>query len=203
MRIIDCEQGEPEWFSARLGVPTASMFHAILAKGEGKTRRAYLYRLAGEIITGEPAETFCSPQMERGKTMEEEARDAYSFMTDFEPQRVGFIVNGAKGCSPDSLINSDGILEIKTKRADILIETIIKGSFPSEHKAQCQGALWVAEREWVDLAAYWPRMPLFVARATRDEPYIKALATAVDEFNAELHQVVERIHRYGGAKEAA
>jgi hypothetical protein len=197
VEVIDCEQNSEEWFRARLGLPTASMFSDVLAKGEGKTRRSYMLRLAGEIITGEPTESFTSPAMERGKLMEDEARAMYEFLSDEPLERVGFIRNGDKGCSPDSLIGANAGLEIKTKRSDLLIDTILRDRFPPEHVAQCQGFLWVAEREWCDLVCYWPRLPLFVKRAYRDEPYIKTLASEVAKFNAELAETVEKIRRYG------
>lgn len=197
MQIIDVEQNSPEWFAARLGLPTASMFADILAKGEGKTRRSYLHRLASEILTGEPVESYTNPYLERGHAQEDEARQLYTFMTDAEPLRVGFIVNGKKGCSPDSLLGEAGILEIKTQRADLLIDTLLKDAFPPAHKAQTQGALWVAEREWIDIAIYAPKMPLFVKRAYRDSDYIAELSDAVDRFNDELAAVVERVRRYG------
>src|ERR1700680_4179442 len=205
--VIGCEQGSEEWHRARMGIPTASRFHTILAKGKdgsaSLTRRTYLMELAGEIITGEPMESFSNGHMERGKAMEEEARDLYSFMRDAEPQRVGFIVNGPKGCSPDSLLGEDGILEIKTKLPHLLGELLLKDEFPPEHKPQCQGALWVAQREWIDIAVYWPKMPLFVKRAARDEAYIAKLAAEGDRFNADLATIVERIKRYGDQRAAA
>ncbi len=201
--IHDCEQGTDEWRRVRMGMPTASEFSTILAKGknggESVTRRKYLYTLAGEIITGEPGEAYENAYMERGKLMEPEARDLYAFAHGAELRRVGFITNGPKGCSPDSLIGADGMLEIKTKKADIAIECLLKGEFPSEHRAQCQGGLWVAEREWIDLCVYWPGLPLFVKRATRDEAYIKELAEAVDRFNDELAEIVSRVRSYGMA----
>lgn len=203
IEIFDCDQNSPEWYAIRCGVPTASQFSAILAKGEGKTRKAYLNRLAAEIVTGEPTETFTSPAMERGHLMEEEARDAYSFMLDTDPIRVGFVRSGDKGCSPDSFLGDKGILEIKTQRGDLLVDTLLKGEFPSEHKAQCQGALWICEREWIDIAVYWPKLPLFVKRAYRDEGYIANLAGAVKLFNAELAETVDRIRNYGSQKVAA
>lgn len=205
--VIGCEQGSEEWHRARMGIPTASRFKTVLAKGKdggaSSTRRTYLMELAGEIYTGEPMDSFCSADMERGKVMEEEARDHYSFMNNVEPERVGFIINGPKGCSPDALLGEDGILEIKTAKPSILGEYIIKGEFPPEHKAQCQGALWVAQREWIDLAVYWPKMPLFVKRATRDEAYIAKLASEIDRFNAERDAIVECYRRYGEQRAAA
>lgn len=196
IQVFDCEQGTPEWLECRLGIPTASMFSAVLAKGEGKTRRSYMLKLASEIITGEPGETFQSAAMDRGKIMETEARALYSIIYDDPLTQVGFIRNGTKGTSPDSLVGDKGGLEIKTQRADLLIETLLKDQFPPEHKAQCQGFLWVAEREWVDICVYWPRMPLFVKRATRDEAYIAELSKAIDAFNAELGELVEKVRKY-------
>lgn len=207
MNILTCEQGSEEWFRARMGMPTASEFSTVMASGKGggesKTRRTYMLKLAGEILTGEPMENYTNGHMERGKVMEDEARDFYSFMKDAEPRRVGFIVNGPKGCSPDSLIGDDGMLEIKTALPHILIEKLLRDDFPPEHKAQCQGALWVAERDWIDIAVYWPKLPLFVKRAYREETYIKTISDAVDTFNVELQETVERIRGYQGQRAAA
>lgn len=197
VEIFDCEQGTPEWYQCRLGIPTASLFHTVLASGRGggesKTRREYLYKLAGEILTGEPMYSYMNNHMERGKEMESEARDMYVFLSDLEPTRVGFIRNGQKGCSPDSLIGADGMLEIKTKLAHLQCEVLHCDEFPLEHKAQCQGQLWIAEREWVDFVSYWPKLPLFAKRVFRDEPYINKLVSAVDQFNNELADLVEKI----------
>lgn len=197
IQVFDCEQNSPEWYAARLGIPTASMFSAILAKGEGKTRASYMRQLAAEIVTGEPGESFSSQAMERGKAMEEEARRLYEFITDEPMEKVGFIRNGDKGASPDSLVGPKGGVEIKTQRADLLISTLLADKFPAEHTAQVQGTLWVAEREWWDLIVFWPKMPLFRKRVYRDDKYIKELEAAVSLFNEELAQLVDKIRTYG------
>ena len=203
IKIIDCEQNSPEWYEARRGVPTASEFSTIMASGksggESVTRRKYLYKLAGEIVTGELAEGYSNAAMERGHAMEEEARNIYAFMRDAEPIRIGFVRNGRVGASPDSFLGDTGILELKTKQPTVLIETLFRDGFPPEHKAQCQGLLWVCEREFIDLAAYWPKMPLYVCRAARDETYIAAMADAVARFTDELDALVEKIKAYGRA----
>lgn len=196
IQIIDCDQNSPEWFAHRAGLVTASNFATVMAKGEGKTRRTYMLKLAGEIITGEATEGYTNSHMERGHAMEDDARMMYSFMTDVEPLRVGFIRNGDKGYSPDSLIGSNGLLEIKSKLPHLMIEVLLKDQFPPEHKAQCQGGLWVSEREYIDIVCYWPKMPLFVKRSYRDEAYISNLAQDVAKFNEELAEVVERIRSY-------
>jgi len=192
IEIIDCEQNSPEWHACRLGIPTASRFATVMAKGEGKTRREYMLKLLGERLTGEPAENFSNAHTERGHEMEAEARDLYQFMKDVECTRVGFIRNGDKGCSPDSLVDAKGGVEIKSKLPHLQLDVLLRDRVPPEHIPQCQGFLWVAEREWVDFVSYWPKLPLFVKRVYRDEEYIKNLASEVKAFNAELDALVER-----------
>lgn len=207
MKIIECEQGSPEWFRARAGMPTASEFATVMAKGKGGgdsvTRKTYMLKLAGEIITGEPMESYSNAHMERGKVMEDEARDLYSFMTDCDPLRVGFITNGKAGASPDSLIGERGGLEIKTKLPHLLIELLLKDEMPPEHKAQVQGCMWIADREWWDFTAYWPKLPLFTKRIVRDDEYILKIASAVDQFNEELDATVKALRSMERVERAA
>jgi YqaJ-like viral recombinase domain len=198
VEIIDCVQGSPEWFQARLGIPTASCFKDVLAKGEGKVRATYMRRLAGEIITGQPAETFKSEAMERGNQMEAEARANYVFgWNNTRPKLVGFMRRAYVGCSPDALLGDDGVLELKTQKPELLIATHDAKRFPPEHIAQCQGALLVTGRQWVDLCVYWPGMPMFVMRAERDETYIDMLMDELARFNDELQAMVARVRSYG------
>lgn len=205
IEVFTCEQNSPEWYAARLGLPTASEFVVVLrekgrgSNGESITRQKYLYRLAAEIVTGEPCEGYGNSHMERGKILEPEARSLYAFLTDDPLEQVGFIRNGNKGASPDSLVGKSGGLEIKTKQPDLMVETLLKDEFPSEFMAQCQGNIWIAEREWWDLAIYWPKLPLFAKRVYRDEKFIARLCDGVDRFNDELAQVVEKVRRYGVA----
>ncbi len=193
--ILTVEQGSREWLEARMGMPTASQFSTVMAKGRGggesKIRAKYLRQLAGEIITGEPMENYSNSHMERGKTMEAEARSAYEFITGNEAVEVGFIREGRAGASPDSLIGDDGLLEIKTKLPHLMIECYERGAIPAEHVAQVQGQIWVSGREWCDFVAYWPGMPLFTVRVERDPEYIGKIAAGVAAFNRELDEIVE------------
>lgn len=206
MKIIDCEQRSAEWFAARAGKPTASEFSTVLAKGKGnaesRSRRTYMLKLAGEILTGEPMDNYTNAHFDRGREMEPEARDYYAFLASDPVQQVGFIDCGAYGCSPDALVGGDGVLEIKTALPHLLIGYHLDGGFPPEHKAQCQGALFVTGRKWVDLLIYWPRIEPFVTRAERDETYIAELAKGIAEFNAELAGVVETMRALGTRKAA-
>lgn len=203
LEIIACDQGSPEWFQARLGIPTASMFATVMASGKtagsrSLTRDKYMRELVGERITGAANEGYNNAHMERGKAMEAEGRDLYAFVHDEPLEQIGFIRNGDKGCSPDSLSGKTGMAEIKTALPHILIETLMADRAPPEHKAQCQGNLWVAEREWIDLIVFWPKMPLFVKRLYRDEAYIADMAKAVSIFNEELAALEAKVRRYSG-----
>lgn len=197
--VLDIEQGTAEWHEARAGIVTASRFKDVLAKGQGKMRATYLYQLAGEIVTGRPMDTFTNAHMERGHEQEQEARDLYAFLHDVVPEQVGFIRDGRVGCSPDGLVEDDGVLEIKTKAPHLMAEIIDKDKTPPEFKAQCQGALLVTGRAWTDLALYCPGFPLVVRRLERDEEYLAELDAALAAFLQDLDSAVDRIREFGAA----
>lgn len=200
LQIFNCEQGTPEWYAARAGIPTASEFDTVMAKGKGggesKTRRTYMLKLIGERLTREPMYSYSNDHMERGKVMEAEARDLYQMIAELECRQVGFLRRGDAGCSPDSLVDANGMLEIKTKLPHLQLDCILYDELPAEHRAQCQGQLWIAEREWVDFVSYWPGLPLFAKRVFRDEPYIARLAEAVRVFNEEMQETIAKIQQY-------
>lgn len=203
LQIIDCTQGSPEWYAARAGIPTASMFDTVMAKGRGgaesKTRRKYMLQLIGERLTGQPMESFSNDHTERGKAMEAEARDLYAMVRGVEPQQVGFMRRGNAGASPDSLIGTDGVLEVKTKLPHLQIEVLLANRLPPEHVAQVQGQLWISGRSWCDFVSYSPALPLFVLRVFRDEPYIARLAVEINEFNEDLAAVMKQVLDYRAA----
>lgn len=207
VEIIDVEQGSDLWFAAKLGIISASNFHKVMAGGEGKVRTRYMRDLAGELLTALPAETFQNGAMQRGKDMEAEAREYYARTKFVELLRVGFVKNvglihgTVVGASPDSLIGEDGGLEIKTMIPALMIEQIEKGSaLPSEHRAQVQGNMWVCERYWWDFKLYYPGMPDYTVRVTRDDGYIAEIKSAVEKFSSELQSLVDRLRRLSAPK---
>ncbi|SFC49368.1 YqaJ-like recombinase domain-containing protein [Kushneria avicenniae] len=193
MQILNCEQGTPEWHAARLGIVTMSELKTLLVKGKGPGgfgagALSYMHQLIGERITGESADAFSgNAHTQRGHTLEPVARELYSEATgNAHLEQVGIILNHRAGYSPDSLVGSDGLIEVKTKLPKYQIELLIADELPQEHIAQCQGGLWVSEREWIDFVSYWPGMPLFVKRAYRDEAIIQKIAERVAAFYEEM-----------------
>lgn len=206
LTVFDCQQGSDEWHACRLGIPTASEFKTVMATGRdggsSATRAEYMRKLIGERLTGKPMYRWSNDHMERGKEMEDEARQLYAMIAEVEPQKVGFIRNDDLGCgaSPDSLIGDDGLLEIKTALPHIQIERLLRLTkfppdrhLPPEHVCQVQGQLWLSGRQWCDFISYWPGIRLFKVRVTRDEAMIADIAQAVDLFNAELVATMAKV----------
>lgn len=201
VEIVECEQNSPEWFAARLGVPTASRFGDVMAQGDGKMRTRYLRDLAGERLSGRPAENFRSKAMERGNAMEVDALDAYA-RTTFEPvTRIGFARNAGLlrydvvGASPDALVGERGGVEAKSMSPRLLIEVLDRGAagFPPEYRPQVHGSMWVLERDWWDLTLFWPGMPRCVFRVQRDEAYIAEMAKTVEIFCFDLRRLEAKL----------
>lgn len=188
----DLIQNTPEWHAARAGVITASNFKSILAKGEGKTRKKYMYQIAAERIRGEAGDSFSNMYTERGHEFEGIARELYTQETGNEVTSCGFIKD-VYGYSPDGLVGEDGLIEIKTRSGDLQIELLFADKVPSEHIAQIQGGLMVSGRKWCDFIAYCPGMPKFIRRVERDEDCILNLKMELATFDKELDQIIEKI----------
>lgn len=207
MIVVTATQGTDEWFAARCGKATGSHFSDVLAsvkQGEAATRRNYRVKLALERITGKPAEeTFKSQPMLDGTAREPIARSLYEFRHDTIIDEVGFCLHDRQHCgvSPDGLVGSNGLIEIKCPTPAVHLEYLMRADAPPEYKAQMQGQLWVMEREWVDFCTFNPDFPensrFRVIRVYRDEPYIAQLAASVDRFMEEVEQTVTTIVNYG------
>jgi len=195
MQILTLEQGTSEWHAARLGIVTMSELKTLLVKGKGPGgfgagALSYMHQLIGERITGEPSDAFQgNTHTQRGHELEPVARELYQEATGLPRlEQVGIILNHGVGYSPDCLVDSNGLVEIKTKLPKYQIELLLADELPQEHVAQCQGGLWVSEREWIDFVSYWPGMPLFVKRTYRDEALIRTIAERVEAFYEELER---------------
>ena len=196
MEIFNCDQGGPEWFKVKLGVPSSSSFSKIMAKGKGKTRQGYLNKLAAEVITKKTQVSYSSSDMDRGTELEPFARIEYEFITGNDVEQIGFAKDNNVGCSPDGLIGSEGGLEIKCPIPSTQIETVRLGVIPTEHKPQMQGCMMVTGRKWWDFCSYCPDISdryqyIFIKRMARDELYIKELQHEINLFLMVLKETVK------------
>ena len=200
MEIIrDIEQGSQDWLNLRLGIVTCSELDCLLVNGKGQAgfgagAFTYMDTLIGERITGEAADPFQGNRhTERGHELEGKARELYVARTGAELDQVAIILNHGIGYSPDALVGASGLDEIKTKLPKFQVGVILADEGPKEHIAQCQGGLWVSEREWIDFISYWPGMPLFIKRMHRDEAMIRTIAERVKTFYELLEERMERV----------
>lgn len=209
IHIFDFEQNSPEWVEARRGIPTASNFSSVMAESkEMAMRTKYLRRLVIERYSGKVLETFKSARMDDGHRQEPLIRSAYAFMTNQKPTRVGFVRRALPsgvvvGCSPDSFLGDDGLLEIKSADPDILLGFIESGKFPGVHRAQVQGGLFVCKRRWAAIAiGCFPEdaparaFPLFIKTVQRDDAYIAELSAKVEKFDREVGEGLRRLEDY-------
>ena len=200
MKIVACHQGTPEWHAARCRRATASEFSSILAKGEGKTRAAYMRKILGEHLTGKVTESFSNAHTQRGNEQEGMARLFYEASIDDFVEQVGFIQHDTlmAGCSPDGLVGAKGGCEFKCVQPHVHVETMLRGAYPPEHKAQIQGGIWIAEREWWDFGSYCPDIlepsrRLYRYRVYRDDAYIKTLEAEVIRFLSDVEDKIAQL----------
>jgi YqaJ-like viral recombinase domain len=203
---LDIEQGSPEWFELRRGIPTASEFQTILNPagprgGDGRIK--YMYKLAGEILSGQTMESYQNAAMARGKEMEAEAREAFAKTRMLDVKTVGFVRRKLPsgryiGASPDAIWDKS-VLEIKTMRPDLIMQSRDNGydqyQIPAEHKAQTMGALWVTGFTHAELIRFYRGMPYMLHySAPRDSLYVLELEKAVIRFDRDLDVMVNH-HR--------
>ena len=192
------QQGSPEWFASRVGIPGASSFDQIVTtKGTpSESRYKLMYQLAGERILGVKEDTYCSPAMLRGTTLEPEARSVFEMLMEMEVKQTGFIYYDERrdrGCSPDGLIWDFSGLEIKCPLLTTHIGYLLKGVLPTSYFQQTQGAMYATGRSSWYFMSYYPGLKPLIVECKRDEVFIKALHENLDLFCQGIDDIVKKI----------
>jgi putative phage-type endonuclease len=211
--VTEIIQGSPEWLALRAGKVTASRVADVVARtktGWGASRANYMAELIAERLTGQPAQSFMNDAMRWGTEKEPEARTAYEFWHDVEVVQVGFVAHPSitmSGASPDGLVGSDGLVEIKAPNTATHLDTLLSQTVPGKYITQMQWQMACTGRAWCDFASFDPRLPtdmqLFVQRVQRDDACIGKLEQDVTEFLAELDAKLAALNALYGRKEAA
>lgn len=197
------QQGTPEWFAARLGRVTASRVADIIAKtktGYSTSRENYLVELALERLTGNRQEGFTSASMEWGTETEPLARAAYEAHTGEIVEEVGLILHPTiddAGASPDGLVGSNGLLELKCPNSTTHIQTLRTKKPAAKYITQMMWQMACTGRQWCDFVSFDPRMPeglrFFVTRVDRDDKMIAELESEVSRFLVEVSEMVNEL----------
>lgn len=200
--IDDFEQLSPEWFAEHAGKPGAASFDKIITTtgAPSKQREKLLYKLAGETLIGYMENGYTSYAMQTGIEREDAARSLYELINNVEVRTVAMCYATEQRdflCSPDGLIEPDGLLEIKCPQIHTHIEYLLKGKLPTEYFQQVQGSLLVTGRKWLDFISYYPGLDPFTIRVYPDEKFITALHNELTKFCADLKTIIQKL---GGKK---
>ena len=190
------EQRSTEWFSARLGCVTASRTADVMAKtksGYSASRANYMAQLITERLTGQQAEGFSSAAMQWGTDTEPQARMAYELMTGETVTETGFVLHPSIpnfGASPDGLVGSDGLIEIKCPNTATHIDTLLAEKVPRKYITQMHVQMICTGRDWCDFVSFDPRLPgemtFWMQRVERDDQLCQDIEAEVIKFLEEL-----------------
>lgn len=196
-------QGSEEWKAARLGKVTASRVSDVVAKtktGWSTSRANYMAQLVAERLTGTCQESYTNAAMQWGTDTEAQARAAYEFHTDRDVEIVAFVEHPRMswaGCSPDGLVEVNGLVEFKCPLTATHIATLLGGEIDGKYVKQAQWQMACSERAWCDFASFDPRLPpemqLHVRKIERDDETIKWLEHEVAAFLDEVANTVENL----------
>jgi putative phage-type endonuclease len=190
------EQGSEQWHDLRRGIVTASVVGKLLTPtlkvADNDTSRALTATLVAERITGVTEDTYANADMMRGVMCEPIARDIYSGHHQ-QAEETGFMrFDGdgwTLGYSPDGLVGTNGLLEVKSPRAKTHLNTIIANRVPPHYMAQCQAGLLVSGRKWLDFVSYCGGMPLYVNRVMPNHLWFDAITAACIQFEQTAEQM--------------
>jgi putative phage-type endonuclease len=150
-----------------------------------------------ERLTGKAADMYINAAMQWGTEQEPNARLAYETKLGVLVDQVGFVPHpgiAMAGCSPDGLINEDGLIEIKCPNSATHIETCISKAVPKKYVHQMQWQMACTGRKWCDFISYDPRLPpdmqMFIKRLKRDDALISTMEAETIDFLKELDEKI-------------
>ena len=198
----DLVQGSDEWLRARCGLITASEVKLLLTptlkRADNDKSRAHLWELAAQRISNHVEPVYVTDDMLRGHEEEFYARQLYA--EKIAPvEEVGFVTNDGfgftLGCSPDGIVGSDGLIEIKSRRQKYQVQTIVEhwrdGTPPSDYILQVQTAMLVTDRAWCDLISYSGGLPMIPMRIERDPKIGAAIIEACAAAETKIAEIIE------------
>ncbi len=201
MKVLSMPQGSPEWLAARAGKVTASRINDVMAAKTTAAYRDYRAQIVAEILTGVPQESgFTNAAMQWGTEQEKFARAEYEMFCAWTVDEVGLVIHPTieqGAASPDGLVSTDGLVEIKCPKTSTHLQTLVDKKQPRQYENQMLWQMACTGRQWCDFVSYDPRLPedlqLFVHRFDRDQERIDAIEEAVKQFLTEVDEMIDKI----------
>ena len=205
MTTLEITQGSDAWHQMRLGKITASRIGHIMTKvkvGESAYRKRAKYEIIRERLTGRRIESFKTALMQRGIDLEPLARAKYEHVKNVMIDQIPFVDHPTipmSGCSPDGLVGTDGLLEIKCPSPENHLDHILLNgqALIKAYYDQVQWQLVVTQRAWCDLISFDPEMPdhlkMFVVRILADQDWKDKAEAAVIALNAEIETILTNL----------
>lgn len=196
MIIHTMQQGTPEWDAVRCAKFTGSPIYKLQMAIDTKGYNEYLDQLAYEIFSGEKVrDEIDSEWMQRGSSLEPEARLEYQLQTFNRVEEVGFIERDEwTGFSPDGLIGDDGLLEIKCPKYTTVMKFVKDGKvIPKKYMLQMQWGMLCSKKTWHDYFVYHPVLRVEPIKVIPDNKIQDGLELAVQIAKREIESRVQRL----------
>ena len=194
------QQRTEEWLAARAGKVTASCLDDVMAAKTTAGYQNYMAKLICERLTGQTEQAPVSAAMQRGTDLEPLARDFYVVETGAMVEEVGFYEHPSilnSGASPDGIIGTDGLIEIKCPNTATHIKTLESKKPALKYMRQMQWQMACTGRKWCDFVSFDDRLPehlsFFCTRIERDDEMIAELEQAVTAFLDELEAKINKL----------
>ena len=195
----DIDQNTQEWFDIRDLKFTASNASTILAEGAG-LKTLIKEMLAEHYSSGnfeEYSNKYTNKDMDRGHEFEDKARMTYEFETGNTVEQVGFVeLNKYVGCSPDGLVNDDGLIEIKNHSDKVYLELLLTDKIDKKYYNQMQMQMYVTGRKWCDYFGFNPNFtdkPFYLKRIFPDTDVFAHLDTALKQAIKDLKEQKKKL----------
>lgn len=198
-------QSDGNWLADRTACLTASrmadVFDVTKAGKPGAKRIALIKAIAAERMTGQPVKNAVLPRMQYGLEREPDARTRYEMETGRIVMLTGFIPHPEIdwcGCSPDGLLQPDGLIEIKVPETTTMLDYIAAGVVPDLYKPQMLLQLACTRRSWVDFVAFDDRIQsrsrqLFIRRYEPPVEEIERVENAARHLLDEVEALVQAV----------
>lgn len=194
------------WLNQRVGKLTASRMADAMdvtkAGKHGAKRTALLKTILAERLTSDAAHNFVSERMLRGLELEPAGKAEFELRTGQMLGNCGFFDHpeiDLFGCTPDALIGSDAVFEMKAPDTSTHVDYMLAGAVvPERYRPQVLAQLACTKRKTVWFASFDPRIKNYAKQMhivcwTPEKTEIEAVEQAARDFLREVGEMFDQL----------